>query len=150
MKTLAALLAAPLLLVAAAVAVSAEEAAPDAGTITVEVGIKSKEGAVRCAIFGSADGFPKGVEKAKKRLVIKDLNGEKATCAFTEMPAGTYAIVALHDLNANEKMDANMLGIPKEPLGFSNGAKVKMGPPSFDDAKFTHDGKATTQKITTN
>lgn len=160
MKTFTASLAVSLVLIsAAALTVSAEEvpaagtgsaAAAAGGTITVEVGIKGNDGTVRCALFLGADGFPKGLDKAKQRLVIKDLSGDKATCAFTGMPAGSYAVVALHDKNANEKMDTNMVGLPKEPIGFSNGAKIKMGPPSFDDAKFTHDGAATTQKIKTN
>lgn len=149
MKTLAALLALSVLF-AMALSVSAEEAAPaPAGPITVEVKIKGNEGTVRCAIFEGADGFPKGLDKAKKRLVIKDLKGDTATCEFPDMPAGTYGIVALHDKNSNEKMDTNMVGFPKEPIGFSNGAKIKMGPPSFDDAKFTHDGVKTTHAITT-
>ncbi len=159
MKIVASSLAASLMLLfASALTVSAEEAATTTGaapaaaggTITVDVAVKGNEGTVRCAIFLGADGFPKGLDKAKKRLVIENLSGGTATCAFTDMPAGTYAVVAMHDKNANGKMDTNMVGLPKEPIGFSNGAKIKLGPPSFDDAKFTHDGTATTQKINTN
>jgi uncharacterized protein (DUF2141 family) len=62
---------------------------------------------------------------------------------------GTYAVSVLHDVNSNGDLDTNFLGIPKEPLGFSNGAKPKMGPPSFDAAKFTHGSEATKLQIKT-
>ncbi len=41
------------------------------------------------------------------------------------------------DKNYNNKMDRNLFGVPKEQFGFSNNAKGKFGPPSFEDASFT-------------
>ena len=40
----------------------------------------------------------------------------------------------LHDENANGKADRAMGMMPKEGFGFSRDAKVKMGPPAFDEA----------------
>ena len=33
-------------------------------------------------------------------------------------------------------MNKNWIGMPKEPFGFSNDAKGRMGPPDFEDASF--------------
>ncbi|WP_448212012.1 DUF2141 domain-containing protein [Colwellia sp. MEBiC06753] len=54
-----------------------------------------------------------------------------------ELPQGNYSLYLFHDLDNNNEMAANWLGIPKEPVGTSNNAKGFMGPPSFDDANFT-------------
>ena len=40
----------------------------------------------------------------------------------------------------NEKLDTNFFGIPKEQFGFSNNAKGRFGPPSFESASFELDG----------
>ncbi len=50
------------------------------------------------------------------------------------VPPGTWAVVAYQDENSNGELDTNMLGIPKEPYGFSRDARSKFGPPGFDDA----------------
>ncbi len=49
---------------------------------------------------------------------------------------GTYALALLHDENGNGEMDSNFLGLPQEGYGFSNDAKVFLGPPSFEAASF--------------
>ena len=52
-------------------------------------------------------------------------------------PAGrTYAVGLYLDVNGNNRMDKNFLGMPKEQYGFSNNAKGRFGPPSFEDASF--------------
>lgn len=62
----------------------------------------------------------------------------KALCQaeFQNMPFGEYAISIYYDENNNGELDTNWLGIPKEAYAFSNNAKGRFGPPSFDDAKF--------------
>ena len=40
------------------------------------------------------------------------------------------------DINANGKLDSNFIGIPKEPVGFSNNCKGKFGPPKYEDCAF--------------
>jgi uncharacterized protein (DUF2141 family) len=39
-----------------------------------------------------------------------------------------------HDENGNGQLDKNMMGIPRERVGFSRDARGRMGPPSFADA----------------
>ena len=57
----------------------------------------------------------------------------KSSRAIIEVPPGSYAVIAFHDINSNEKLDTNMLGIPTEPYGFSNDARGTFGEPDFED-----------------
>jgi uncharacterized protein (DUF2141 family) len=57
--------------------------------------------------------------------------------AEIELEPGNYAVSVHHDDNDNDKMDTNFIGIPKEPIGLSNGAVAKFGPPKYKDAVFT-------------
>ena len=58
-----------------------------------------------------------------------------------EVASGTYAIGIFHDANLNNRLDNYFFGVPREQYGFSNNARGFMGPPSFDDAAFTVEGK---------
>lgn len=77
----------------------------------------------------------------EKRFVSKktEINNLQATIVFKNIPSGTYAISAYQDENNNDKMDAKFFVIPKEPIGISNNAKGKYGPPKFEDASFLLD-----------
>jgi uncharacterized protein (DUF2141 family) len=46
-------------------------------------------------------------------------------------------LIAYHDQNGNGEIDMRILGMPKEPVGVSNDARGRFGPPKFDAAKFT-------------
>ena len=51
-----------------------------------------------------------------------------------DVPPGTWAVLAYQDENGNGELDRNLIGIPKEPYGFSRDARGKFGPPKFEDA----------------
>jgi len=34
-------------------------------------------------------------------------------------------------------LETNFVGFPKEPIGFANGAKIRFGAPSFEDASIS-------------
>ncbi len=53
-----------------------------------------------------------------------------------DIPPGEYALLAYYDTNGNDRIDKNFIGIPREPLGFSNQYRPK-GPPSYARAAFT-------------
>ena len=65
---------------------------------------------------------------------------------IVDVPDGEYAIVFFVDANKNNKLDKNFIGIPKEQYGFSNNAMGSLSAPSFEQAKFSVQGK-TTQNI---
>lgn len=88
-------------------------------TIRVQItGLRNERGQVICALFASAEDFPKRYDRAVARAIAK-IDAGHATCEF-EAPPGTYAVSALHDENSNGKLDTNWLGIPREGVGASN------------------------------
>ena len=119
-----------------------------AGTLTVDVTTADDRGVVRCALFDSKKGFPEDVQKARAR-VEAPIAGGKAACAFPDLPAGDYGVAVLHDRNGDDELDRGFLGIPKEPLGFSNGAKIRFRAPSWKDARFALTGTDATIRIAT-
>lgn len=52
------------------------------------------------------------------------------------LPAGDYAIVVIVDSNKNGLIDRHFLGIPTEPIGFSNDYRP-FGPPVYLKAKIS-------------
>ena len=60
----------------------------------------------------------------------------ETTLMVKDVPAGTWAVLAYQDENGNGELDRNLIGIPKEPYGFSRDARSKFGPPGFEDAAF--------------
>ena len=63
------------------------------------------------------------------------------------VPPGTWAVVAYQDENSNGELDTNLLGIPKEPYGFSRDARSKFGPPGFEDAAIEVGAAPTTATV---
>ena len=57
------------------------------------------------------------------------------------MPPGRWAVQVIHDENDNVDFDRNFLGIPTEGYGFSNNPRGTFGPPDFDDAAVTMEGR---------
>jgi len=87
--------------------------APAENVIHVEIsGLRSDKGQVLCALFSSAEAFPKKADKAVVRLTAK-IAEHQATCDFTGVAPGTYAVSVVHDENANGKLDTNFIGMPR-------------------------------------
>jgi uncharacterized protein (DUF2141 family) len=83
-----------------------------------------------------------------KALAVKVMPAlaDKLTVTFSSVPM-EFAIKVLHDENENGQVTKNWTGfIPAEGLGFSNGAKLSFGPPTFERAKVILDN--TTSAIT--
>lgn len=97
-------------------------------------GLENDSGEVRVAVFASEKGWPEDDAQAIRRVVVKIVKGV-ATVTFDDLPAGTYAAVAFHDLDGDGKLKKGAFGAPKEPWGASNGARGTFGP-KFSDAAF--------------
>jgi uncharacterized protein (DUF2141 family) len=118
--------------------------------IHVEIGgLRNDKGQVMCAIYSSADGFPKKGDKAVAQAK-SSISERHAVCEFPGLNAGTYAISVFHDENSNGKLDTNFMGIPREGVGASNNAKGHLGPPKFHSAAFRFTGGRLEMKITIN
>ncbi|HMT73335.1 MAG TPA: DUF2141 domain-containing protein [Chitinophagaceae bacterium] len=106
--------------------------------------VRSDRGTVLVSLFKDGVGFPDNPEKAVKRIKLS-LSSNKAEVLFTNLTAGTYAVAILHDENNDQKLNKNILGIPKEGFGFSNNVMGTFGPPSFTKASFQHQQGQLTQ-----
>jgi len=103
--------------------------------------IRNSTGAVACALFESAVGFPSEFLRFATNIMIIKVRDTQARCDFEDIPRGTYALAVIHDENMNGELDANWLGIPTEGYGFSNDAIALLGAPSFSAASFPYDGR---------
>lgn len=110
-------------------------------------GLRSDKGQIMCALYASAEGFPKDGDKALAHASSPIANG-RGVCDFAGIRPGVYAVSVFHDENSNGKLDANWMGIPREGVGASNDAKGRFGPPNFDDAAFRFPGGRLEIKIT--
>ncbi len=123
--------------VRAALVLSVTAATPVlAGELTIEVsGITPGRGQIYLAVYDRPETFPTaGLQRTGQILAA---SGQSLVARFKDLPPGQYAAVAFQDVNGNGKLDKNFLGIPKEPYGFSNGARGSAGPPKFSAAAVT-------------
>jgi uncharacterized protein (DUF2141 family) len=123
----------------AALAAGQPVGAEPRGTLEVEVrGFRSGRGLLRAKLVAAPDGFPGSDAHvvAKRKLPIR---GDRVRLAFEDVPYGEYALVVLHDEDDDGALARGWLGLPAEGLAFSNGARIRRGPPSFEEARFALD-----------
>lgn len=96
----------------------------------------SEEGQVIFALYSSDVFQQKEPDFTKKVSIIEGV----ASAKFDNLPAGTYAIVCLHDKNENGRMDFDSSGRPLESYGTSNNPMM-FGPPSWEESKFAFLGE---------
>ena len=103
--------------------------------LTIKIlNIEESVGFNHFAVYDDPDFFPK--KQGKKigfKKKVNDLINNEVT--IKDLDESYYAIAIYHDKNSNDKFDT-FLSIPQEKYGFSNDAKVFLGPPNFDDASF--------------
>lgn len=117
---------------------ASQATAPQRSRLVVNVsGVKPGSGIVMVGLYDSGTEFP-GVGK---HLISRRVRASAATAeaVFTDVPYGNYAVAVIYDQNSNGKLDMRLGMLPKEPLGFSNGASVRFGPPKYRDAAFDVD-----------
>lgn len=100
-------------------------------------GVHSDAGEVMLALYDRESTFLKQSVQASKTAARARGDSDRVTLVFKDVPPGRYALSGFHDLNGNGALDSNLMRIPSEPLGFSNGAQPRFGPPNFTDAAFT-------------
>ncbi|SNY95247.1 DUF2141 domain-containing protein [Flagellimonas pacifica] len=107
-------------------------------TISVKVhNVPSQEGKINVAVYDSDKTFLKfeGVVKTSSAEAEKGM----VTLRIENIPAGEYALAVFHDENANDKLDTNWLGIPKEKVAFSKAKMHTFGPPKYKECVFSID-----------
>ena len=106
-------------------------ATAQAGTIEVRVEGVTAKGTVKVAVCDK--------ERFLKQCAYSasaPAQAGETTVSVKGVPSGTWAVLAYQDENGNGELDRNLIGMPKEPYGFSRDARSKFGPPGFEDAAF--------------
>ena len=99
-------------------------------TIVID-GIEETNGNVLVAVYDTGNFLKKPVYAG-----FANAESKEVTIVLQDVESGEYAVSAYHDENGNNKLDSGQFGIPTEKTGFSNNAKIKMGPPKFNNCKF--------------
>ena len=97
------------------------------------VGVEDAKGTVRAALFDSEEAY-----EARRRTAAQVAPAaiESVEIVFRNVSPGTYGIASFQDVNGNEELDRNFVGMPTEPYGHSNNARGRFGPPSFEEISF--------------
>lgn len=98
--------------------------------------LRNSDGVVRACMTRDEERFPRCQDAEQGYRIVVPAN-EATVLRFTDVAPGTYAIALLHDENDNGRADRALGMMPTEGFGFSRDARVRMGPPDFDDAAFT-------------
>ena len=107
---------------------------PAMAVAAVQTMIPSAPGkAVRLTIYDNEADFLK-TPYTKLQAIVNE-NG-LAVLPLDTLEPGEYSIAAYLDKNGDGKLNRDgRFGIPKEPVAFSNGFKIKMRKPHFDETK---------------
>ncbi len=126
--------AAGVLLCAFAIALPA--VAPEALEVpeltVVIANLRSGDGQIRIALWNDPETF--ATEDTALAEASQAARPGEARFIFPGLPPGRYAVVGYHDENGSGAYDQTWIGLPDEGLGFSNGAWIGFGAPSFEEA----------------
>jgi len=102
--------------------------------VTID-GLKNAQGNVFVGLYASPAKFLQGNQSDALKKVRASPG--PITVTFDNLQPGTYAVGAFHDENGNDHLDTNFLGLPVEGYALSNGVRVVMAKPTFQQAAFT-------------
>jgi uncharacterized protein (DUF2141 family) len=110
-------------------------AAANAADLVIRVtGLNEPLGQVGCSLFAGPAGFPMDVATARVMWQAADSKG--VTFRYSDVAEGNYAVSIGHDLNGNQLVDTNLIGLPTEPWNVSNNARPSLRSPRFEEAAF--------------
>lgn len=103
-----------------------------AAEVTVSIDNPPESGVIALVLYNSANSF--GDLRDPAMVVRYTLDG-RDSYIIEDVEPGEYALLVYYDENSNNRIDKNFIGIPREPLGFSNRYRPK-GPPVYKRAVF--------------
>jgi uncharacterized protein (DUF2141 family) len=113
-------------------------------TVTVHVrGALPPTGVLEISLFNSAETFMKEPWLQQQGQIDEDGN---STVSFAALPEGDYAVIVVHDANANNTYDNGFLGFGAERYGYTvnednlHWYRFMFGRPDFDETRFTVNG----------
>jgi len=134
------------LALAAAALLTTGATAPAPAEVTLQLhGLRNAKGVVHVCLTSDAARFL-DCQKVAGSVGRTLPAGQAGRIALGRVPAGTYALLVVHDENRNGKLDM-MLGIPREGFGFSNNPAMKPRAPRWDEIRFVIAPGAATQAI---
>lgn len=118
-------------------------------TLSVLVqGLQKPGGTYRGCVFVSPEGFPNCEKGQGVILFSAPADASSVTIPVAGVPAGQKVAVSLFvDVDNSKKLERGFMGIPKEPMGFSNNPTISFGPPKFDAAAVTAGTEPVTIKL---
>lgn len=97
--------------------------------------IPTSEGSIHAGLYDGTLKFPQRLGHLEAQSA--EVTADSAVLVFKDVPYGKYAIAVFQDQNNDDILNTNIVGIPQEPIAFSNGAKAgAFGPPNFSEAAF--------------
>lgn len=118
--------------------ISVLSAAAFAADVTVTIdNVKENRGAVHIVIYDVSswmDGDPNNFSGSQSVDITKRKD-DGPLVTHVELEPDRYCAFVYHDVNANDKLDKRLIGIPKEPYGFSGSFK-KRRIPRFEECVF--------------
>lgn len=111
----------------------------EAAELIISIENPPVNGIVIVMLFNSDSTF---VDLRDPVKVITLSSGGTTPGRIPDLARGEYAMVVYHDENGNGRLDENFIGIPSEPLGFSN-RYWPHGPPTFTKAAFKLEAEET-------
>ncbi len=104
-------------------------------TLKVQVvGATPSKGQIVLSLFDSPNRHLKKPLVSLRQNV--NANGE-ATFQLSGLEDSQYSVSVFYDEDQDGELNTNFIGIPTELIGFSNNARGRFGPPSFDQTKFS-------------
>lgn len=97
-------------------------------------GIRTAKGEIGVQVFTDEKGFEDSKPVLQVKFPKEGLTDGKMSVTISVTP-GVRGIAVLDDENSNNKMDYNLIGIPKEGFGFSEYYHNSMRKPKFSDFK---------------
>lgn len=116
--------------------ITAAALADDTGTASLTLtvsGLSPQTGAVMIGVFAGETAWDAGEAAAGRRI---EVTGETLTVTIDGLAPGAYGLKLYHDVDGDGRMNTNLMGIPTEPVVFSNNAPMRFGPARWDDANF--------------
>ena len=108
-------------------------------------GVNSNEGKIYIQVFKGEKSYR--ADKPIAATIIPALVGD-VTVHFNGLEHGEYIVRYFHDEDDDGELAKNLMGMPTEGYGFSNGAKPRFGPVKYEAAKFELNESVTTNHRT--
>ena len=114
----------------------AGSAAASAGPamLTLDVHGLKPRGQIMVVLYDSEQAW--NAKKGAVRELKQPVKAGRARLQLAGLAPGRYGAMIFQDLNANGRMDFNLVGMPTEPYGFSNNSRGLFGPPAWGSAAF--------------